>query len=522
MDQKRPKPDGSLVALSQQAVRACDRFEEELKAGNQPGVEACLQEVDAAERPRVRAQLLSLLEAYGSPEAGDTTVARLTEPGIRLSNPGDRADRSTSIPAAAHVTQRREGPPDRETADSPASRVSLLGTIWPFSELPRSILRELLAEMSVKHFDPGDRLLIQGESCPHLLVLIEGDTEIRLAHGDGAEEVGGTRGAAIVGEMSLLSGEPCSATVVATRPVVALALAADRLRRLAARHHSLWMAFGMLTAERLGRQAIDILSGKVLGGYRIRRCIGRGGMAMVYEAERLESGERVALKMLSHRFCQNLEAQQRFEREVEICRALHHPHIAPVYDSFTAFATNFMVVGYCEGETLTDLIRREGSLEESRARDLLGQLASALAYAHAQGICHRDVKPSNIMVDPGGKLMLMDFGLAKSIATPDMTTVGQIMGTPRYMPPEQLAGQAVDQRADVYAVGCIVYEMLTGRALFPQPTYLEILQALMKFKLPAADEIRPGLSRDLYEVLQQSLAAEPADRVLDLERIARA
>jgi serine/threonine protein kinase len=397
----------------------------------------------------------------------------------------------------------------------------LLAETWPFSELPRAVIGKLLAEMSEKRFDRGVKLLRQGEQCPYLLVLIDGETEVHVERPNGTTEVGKTRGATMLGEMSLLSGEPCSATVVVTRPVRALVLPAEKLRELAARHHVLWLAMGLMTAERLGHRAIDILAGKVLCGYRIRRCVGRGGMAMVYEARRIESGERVALKMLSHRYCQDLEAQQRFEREVEICRELRHPNISPVYDSFTAFATNFMVVGFCEGETLAAMIGREGPLPEPKVRALLGQLASALAYAHAQGIWHRDVKPSNIMIDSQGKLVLMDFGLAKSIAAPEMTTIGRIMGTPRYMPLEQLTGQPVDHRADLFALGCVAYEMLTGKPLFPQSTYHEILEAQRRFKLPAAHQIRPGLSADLYRILRQSLALEPQDRVLDLEETAR-
>jgi CRP-like cAMP-binding protein len=518
----RPQGDGVPLPLSEKADRLCDRFEAELKAGRAPSVEAYLREAAPAELPALHSELVFLLNAYGVPQAGETTAGYLT----RLHTPGqgvcEGADGSlASSGTEAHSPRSAGGPLESESAQPLSDHAALLVTTHPFSELPRSLIRRLLAEMSEKHFDRGATLLRQGESCPYLLVLIEGETEVLLERPDGAEEVGATRGATMLGEMSLLSGEPCSATVVATKPVRALALSADKFYQLAARHHTLWLALGLLTAHRLGRQAIDILAGKVLGGYRIERCIGRGGMAMVYEARHLGSGERVALKMLSHRLCQDVEAQRRFEREVEICRALRHPNIAPVYDSFTAFATNFMVVGYCDGETLANTIEREGPLPEPRVRDVLGQLASALAYAHAQGVCHRDLKPSNIMIERLGKVVLMDFGLAKSIAAPEMTSVGQIIGTPRYMPPEQLSGEPVDRRADLFALGCIAYELLTGKPLFSQSTYQEILNAQLHFTLPAADEIRAGLSADLYGVLRQSLARAPEDRVLDLERIAR-
>jgi serine/threonine-protein kinase len=242
-------------------------------------------------------------------------------------------------------------------------------------------------------------------------------------------------------------------------------------------------------------------------------------MAVVYEAESVSDGRRVALKMMSHRLTHDYEAQTRFQREGDICRSLEHPNILRTYDCFTSFATNFLVMEYCNGVSLADVIQHHGPLAESSVRKILGQLAAALNYAHARGICHRDLKPSNLLIDRQGTLKLADFGLARFLSSDGMTLEGRVLGTPQYMAPEQLTGKKADQRTDIFATGCIVWEMLTGQPLFSKADYFEILSFHQEWTLPPADEIVPGLSQELHDVLKQSLARKPAERTLDLGKI---
>jgi serine/threonine-protein kinase len=322
---------------------------------------------------------------------------------------------------------------------------------------------------------------------------------------------------AILGEMGLIADALCTATAFAKTALRAMVLPAEAFHRLARKHNVLWVALNRLIAQRLGHGEIDVLIGKVFHGYRIGRMMGRGGMGVVYEAEAIAGGRPVALKMMSHRLTHNFEAQARFEREGQICRSFEHPNILRIYDCFTSFGTNFLVMELCDGVTLAEVVDRRGALAEPEVRKILGQLAAALGYAHTRGVCHRDLKPSNIMLDRSGTLKLMDFGLAKSADSAGVTMEGCLLGTLPYMAPEQLSGKPGDRQSDIFATGCIAWEMLTGQPLFPRSEVFEVLSAHAKWTLPPADEIRPGLPSDLYDFLRKSLARKPEERTLDLE-----
>lgn len=409
-------------------------------------------------------------------------------------------------------------------AGTPAvESLELLARQWPLSDLPDEILRAVFEQMETREYGRGETLIEQGHPSRGLMLVVRGRLRICVADEERSYEIARSKAGTILGEIGLISGEPCTASAVALTPVRVLVLPTGDFHRLSAAHPVLRAALGHLAAARLGRGAIDTLVGKVVHGYRVRRCVGRGGMGVVYEAEPLAGGSHVALKMMSHRLAHDLDSQKRFAREVQICRSLRHPNIARVLDQFTSFGTNFMTMEFCEGRPLDALIRDEGPLCERRVKGLAGQLARALAYAHRRNICHRDVKPSNIMVGADDSVKLMDFGLAKSTTVTDgITRPGLVIGTPHYMPPEQLAGEPVDHRADVYALGCVIYEMLTGRSPFFGEDLLSVLQKQLTWSLPAPKTIRRGLSPEIYQVLQRSLAADPRRRRLSCQRLARA
>lgn len=399
------------------------------------------------------------------------------------------------------------------------SNTRLLASIWPFSDLPWSVLIRIAGRMQEKRLAGGTVLIRQGARSRRLMVLVEGSVEVCVEDGRQRHEIARLEKGSLLGEMGLLMDVPCTATATAVTPVRVLVLPSRWFRRLAVLFPVLSAALGHLAATRLGCAAVDSLVGKVVHGYRLRRCLGRGGMGTVYEAEALADGRRVALKMMSHRFASDLEIQQRFDREVRIGASLRHPNLGRILDHFLGLGTHCMVMEYCEGIALDELIRRRGPLPEDQVRGIAGQVAAALACVHRHGVCHRDVKPANIIVsERTGLAKLIDFGLARSLAGDGLTSQGRILGTPRYMPPEQLGGAPADPRADVFALGCVVYEMLTGESPFAAPNLPTILQRQFSWSLPPAEQVRPGVGRDLYEMLQQSLALAPAKRTADLER----
>ena len=544
MDQPSEAQADSSQA-SAQVAQLSARFGAALETGESPEIEAYLAELPEGERPPLLAELLSVevkhrrrrgqrctAEDYRSRFPGyDDLVTTVCagkplppgEPRKAMSEVSGDEDKTGKTPSTFAMSgMMSDVVPASESggAAAGADSDSLLAGSWPFSELPRQVTDAVQARMAPKEFAAGEVLIRQGEPSRCLMAVVEGRVEVRVQEQGGQwHDVAEAGGAVILGEMGLVTDEPCTATVVAKTPVRALVLPAEQFRRLAARHNVLWVALSQLIAERLGRVEVDVLTGKVLEGYRIKRAVGRGGMAVVYEAEAPGDGKRVALKMMSHRFSHDLEAQRRFEREVQICQSLDHPNISRIYGCFTSFGTNFMVMEFCDGVSLGKVIHDNGALGQEEVRKIAGQLAGALDYAHRRDVCHRDVKPSNVMLDRHGVLKLMDFGLAKTAGSADLTQLGHVLGTPRYMAPEQLAGERVDRRADIFAFGSIVYEMLAGRPLFRGKDILAIIMRQMVWSLPAAAEIRPDLDGDLYGVLRESLGKAPEERVLDLARL---
>jgi len=251
-------------------------------------------------------------------------------------------------------------------------------------------------------------------------------------------------------------------------------------------------------------------------------------MGIVYQAERVAAGETVALKMLNHRCIYQPGGLQRFRREARILKSLKHESIARVYDFFPAYKTEFLVMEFCSGSTLAQAIATRGCLDEQNVRKLMGQLAVALRYIHSHGIVHRDLKPSNVMVSDSGTIKLLDFGVVKldSVAAEwrDMQTAtvsgSVLLGTLRYMSPEQFAGRSPDSRADIYALACTAYEALAGRPVIEATDIYGVIAQHMRFALPPRDQIGPGVSLEMYDLLKRGLDPAPDRRSVDLNQLA--
>jgi eukaryotic-like serine/threonine-protein kinase len=251
--------------------------------------------------------------------------------------------------------------------------------------------------------------------------------------------------------------------------------------------------------------------------YTIERELGRGGMATVYLAQDLKHHRRVALKVLRPELTVAL-GSDRFLREIEIAAQFAHPHILPVFDSGEAGGFLYYVMPYVVGESLRSRLTREGELPVMDAVEIACEVANALAYAHAQGIVHRDIKPENILLAEG-QAVVADFGIARAIsaaavATDDrITAVGLALGTPLYMSPEQAAGHLrLDGRADIYSLGCVLYEMLAGEPPFSGPTPQAVLHQHAQNSPPPLSQKRSGIPAQIEQVVTKALHKLPADR----------
>ncbi len=261
--------------------------------------------------------------------------------------------------------------------------------------------------------------------------------------------------------------------------------------------------------------------GKTLGPYQVVEQIGQGGMATVFKAYHPAMDRYVALKILPSHFTQDETFVARFNQEARTLARLEHPHILPVYDYGEQDGTTYLVMRYIDAGTLNDLILKHGALDLKQTSHIMGHVARALGYAHSQGIIHRDIKPSNVLIDDQGNAFLTDFGIAKIVAgTAHFTGTGMLIGTPAYMSPEQARGQEIDQRSDIYALGVMLYEMVTGRVPFDAETPLAILMKHVNDPLPLPRQIKPGLPEILERVILKALVKLPEDRFQTAEKMA--
>src|ERR671924_886542 len=257
--------------------------------------------------------------------------------------------------------------------------------------------------------------------------------------------------------------------------------------------------------------------GTEFAGYRIEALLGRGGMSVVYRAENIRLGNKVALKLLSEELADDESFRERFVRESRTAATLNHPNIVTIYDAGDSEGLLYIAMRLVDGDLKAHL-RREGPLAPDHALAIAAQVGSALDAAHARSLLHRDVKPANILLEPGEPgappiAYLADFGLTKHLESRSgITASGQFVGTIDYMSPEQIEGRDVDGRTDIYSLGCVLFECLTSATPFRRETEVAVLWAHMREDPPAVTELRPELPGAVDLVVARAVAKDPANR----------
>jgi eukaryotic-like serine/threonine-protein kinase len=246
--------------------------------------------------------------------------------------------------------------------------------------------------------------------------------------------------------------------------------------------------------------------------YELEELCGSGGMSSVYRAHDRLLERSVALKILHEQFTRDEDYVERFRREARAVAQLAHPNIVTVIDRGEQDGRQFIVFEYVDGENLKEYVDREGPLPVRDAIELTLQVARGLSFAHEQGLVHRDVKPQNVLLDGDGRAKVTDFGIAHAVDVDGMTVTGTIMGTSNYIAPEQASGQPVDEQTDVYSLGCVLYELLTGDVPFEGDSFVAVAMKHVNHPIPSVAESRPDVPPRLDWAIQQAMAKDHSER----------
>src|ERR1700677_49194 len=263
----------------------------------------------------------------------------------------------------------------------------------------------------------------------------------------------------------------------------------------------------------LAASGTSLAPGTILGTrYEILQMLGQGGMGAVYKARDKELDRFLALKVIRPELAVHPDILHRFKQELILARQVTHKNVIRIFDLGEADGIKFITMEYIEGQDLKHIVDEQGKLKTEESVRILCQVCAALEAAHAEGVVHRDLKPQNIMIGEGGRVCVMDFGLARSMEATGLTQAGALMGTPAYMSPEQAKGMAADERSDLFSLGIIAYLMLTGEIPFKADSALASMLLRTQGPPPPSIKLDPTIPQALSDVVQKSLAVDPKDR----------
>ena len=396
---------------------------------------------------------------------------------------------------------------------------SFIRRVPGFEQLSEAEAHKLLDSTHVETFQPGERIIEHGAVGDALYVIQEGNVSVLLPAEDGGMAEAATLGPGqVVGEMALLTKEPRVADVVVGDggPCRCIVMPREKTEALLRRHPFLARFLTKLLLARMTQSR----SLRRIGHYEIGGILGSGGMATVFEAQHEILQQPVAVKMLSHHLVYRTGFTERFRAEARTIAQLDHPGIVCVFDAYAGFGTHFIVMERVQGADLGAILRDRGPFRPDDARLVLVQMARALGHAHENGVIHRDVKPSNALMEPTGRVRVVDFGIADGVARGDQVDT-HILCSPDYVAPEVVRGEAPDARTDIYSLGILAYKLLTGRVPFPVKDPSEKFVQHRDTPMPDVREHCPDLPDDLHRFIDQATRKDPAERQVDCDAVIR-
>lgn len=399
------------------------------------------------------------------------------------------------------------------------SIAEFLSEVKGFDGIQWEDLLSLADQAHLNTYAPGRELMRAGEPGDTMHVIRTGMVKVPILDESGEERMVFHLGPGeLVGEMALLTGELRSADVIAEQQTQTVSFDRATLQPLLEDYPNL----ARFLTEILGRRLEEKGGIGNVGKYKLIGKLGEGATGKVYEALHPTLNRTVAMKMLSHSLVYNAKFRERFLGEARLMASLSHPNIVQIFDTESAYATYFIVMEKLSGKNVAHLMKEKGKLDPYQTASILRQMAAALSYAHSKGFAHRDVKPANAALDARGTVKLMDFGLARPIAVEQggMSTQS-VDGTPQYIAPETAMGKVTDGRVDIYALGVMGFEMLTGRLPFEHQSVMDMLKAHVRQDPPDVRTINPDIPGPLADFVNSALIKDPQKRLSDYDRIQR-
>lgn len=391
----------------------------------------------------------------------------------------------------------------------------ILSGVKILQDLEVNTIEDIARQVKIAIFKKGEKIVALGEQGELLHIIFNGEVEVYVPKSeDSLEQKITLKKGTVFGEFSLLSENPNnSADVYAKTDTIALTLEKSKFLTLIERHHAFAKKMSNLMGSRLAQNG----GFNQMGKYALTGRLGEGGMSIVFDAYDEVLEREVAIKMLKYETNYQQEFFNRFEIEAKIVARLNHPYIINVIEIIDDFSTRFIVMEKLDGSNLEELLKEKGCFTNDETKAILSQLVNALQYAHHQGIVHRDIKPSNVMLDDFNNIKLTDFGLAG----PPKARSNSIEGTPLYLAPETIKGDAVDGRADIYALGVMAFHMLTARPPFNAATLDELLEIQVHQAAPDISIVCPEIDDDFAYFINQALEKDPNKRISDWDKIKR-
>jgi serine/threonine protein kinase len=370
-----------------------------------------------------------------------------------------------------------------------------------------------MAAMRPVRFSAGERFITQGDEGDSLYVIQTGSCYVSLEKNRVLYPIAVMGPGDIVGEMAILTGEIRNAHVDAQTDIEALRLSRWDFDEICEEFPEVRQFLTQTVTMRFARSTVT--ADRTIGKYVIQDIIGRGGWSVVYKGIHTNLNMPVAVKMLKHNMAMDSSFLNGFLNEARIIAHLNHENIVKVYDIEQLYRTVFIIMEHLEGASLEVILKSQKIFAPARALHVILQVCAGLAYAHDKGIIHRDLKPGNIFVQNNGRAKLLDFGLACSPGTKG----DRVVGTPKYLSPEQIKGEPVDERSDVYSLGMTSFRMITGKEAFPETDLSMLLQMQLFKELPDPRQFVPDLPEELRNFLMKATRKEPADRYQNMTAI---